>query len=189
MLSDRFFFPLSILLAIAMVGLALVPAWGRLPDGPVSGGGKNYQKIIVDGVDLNRVRSPGRDDHALVREGERTWLVVNGATEELGRANDGPYIPLAADIEKQFGGREIQISVRARASAPATSAVMELNYEADAEHTSGWIVFSLGDTYQTQAFTFTPPPPSDALGLDFLGIRGLGAAAIEIDQIVFERQS
>ena len=48
-MKDRIFFPLALLLAAGMVLLAVWPGFGRLPDGPVTGDGANYDRITVEG--------------------------------------------------------------------------------------------------------------------------------------------
>ena len=190
-MQDRFFYPLAVLLAAALIGLALLPAYGARPDGPVSVGTGSYARIEVSGLDLNRLQ-PGEG-------AERTLLTGGGpprlriATTEVRLPDDpvrGPHFPIEADIEQAFGAHVVTIHVEARAAPERPARRLELNYSTGRDGESGWQAFDLGEDWATYTFTYRVPPKLGANGLAYLAVRpgpaAAGGAAL-IRRVVFER--
>lgn len=172
-MSDRVFFPLAILLAALLVLLALQPAFGRLPSGPVSVGDMDYSQVEVAGLQLNRLRAGGDADIELVRDGpEAPYLRIETLAGQL--TEDplrGPHFELAADLEVQFSGFEMTIEVRARPGEERGAEQMMVNYSTGRDGESGWHVFDLKPDWETFSFTYRVPVKSGENALDYLAIR------------------
>lgn len=190
-MRDRYFYPLALLLAAALVGLALLPAHGARPDGPVSVGTGSYERIEVAGMDLNRL-DPGSGAERTLLTGDgppRLRIAATGAS----LPDDpviGPHFPIEADVEQAFGAHVVTVSVEARAAPDRPADRLELNYSTGRDGESGWQAFDLGAEWATYAFTYRVPPKVGANGLDYLAVRpspAAGGAAVVIRSVVFER--
>ena len=115
-MRDRFFFPAALALVVMMVFLAIRPGIGALPSGPVAGDGAHYDKITIEGDYLHKVFAGGNARTELVDGPDNKVLLFVEA--ETGALRDepelGPHFRLAADIETQFSGMTVRITVRAR---------------------------------------------------------------------------
>ena len=86
-MKDRIFFPLAFLLVVGMVVLAIWPAIGRLPDGPITGDGTNYDRVTVSGQFLNKILAGGDATTELVRNrGDDYLLYIEAQAGLLGPA-------------------------------------------------------------------------------------------------------
>jgi len=83
----------------------------------------------------------------------------------------GPHFPLAADLEVQFSGFEIEVTVRAKPGETRGATQMQVNYSTGRNGESGWQVFDLKPDYDSYRFTYEVPLHSGEQGLDYLGIR------------------
>ncbi len=190
-MRDHLFFPLALLLAAGMVVLAVLPARGALPSGPISVGNLDYSEITVDGVDLNRIQTGGDADITLVRLGPT--LVLQVATRAGALSEDpllGPHFPLAADIEAQFAGFPVEVTVRARPGLDGGAMQMQANYAARSGQESGWQVFDLKPEFADFTFRYKVPERSGEPGLDYLAIRPVTPEkrrGILVEHVTFRR--
>lgn len=190
-MRDRIFYPAALILAGLMVFLALRPAMGALPSGPVSVGDGQYGEVRVSGVQLNRMLAGGDADIELLEDDGTHVLILEA---EAGALVDdpvlGPHFQLAADLEAQFAGFEMTIAVTARPGEVRGASQMQVNYSAGRDGESGWQVFDLVPSDQTYSFTYRVPVKSGENGLDYLAIRPVvpdKSRTLIVSEIVFTR--
>ena len=190
-MKDRLFFPAITLLAGALVYLALMPGIGALPSGSISVGDLNYNLIEVSGVELNRIEVGGEAEIELVRGDGPTHLrmeTIAGALPD--DPLQGPHFVLAADIEVQFSGFEVDITVRAKPGERLGATQMMVNYSTGREGESGWQVFNLQPDWADFTFTYRVPVKSGDNALDYLAIRPVTpdtTRSLLIESVTFRR--
>ena len=191
-MGDRLFFPLIILLAGGLVLLALSPQFGALPSGPVSVGDMNYDRVSVEGMELNRMEAGGDAEVKLVEvaDGAAAIEIVTMAGALSENPQFGPHFVLAADLEVQFSGFEVEILVTARPGDTRGATQMQVNYSTGRDGESGWQVFDLKRDWDTFSFTYKVPVKSGENALDYLAIRPVTpdkTRSIMIRQVEFRR--
>lgn len=190
-MSDRVFFPIAGALAALLVLLALQPAFGALPTGPVSVGDMNYNEVEVAGLQLNRIRAAGDAEIELVRDGQPTHLRIETlAGQLLEDPLRGPHFELAADLEVQFAGFEMTIEVRAKPGEERGAEQMMVNYSTGRDGESGWRVFELQPDWETFSFTYRVPVKTGENALDYLAVRPVTpdkSRELLVEQIRFVR--
>lgn len=190
-MGDRFFYPTALFLAGLIVFLAIRPALGALPTGPVSVGNLQYDNVTVEGVDLNRIETGGEARIELVRENGDTMIQVETAAGTLSEdPRLGPHFPLAADLERQFSGFEMMITVRAKPGQPPGATQMKVNYSTGRDGESGWQAFDLKPDFDDYSFRYQVPVKTGENGLDYLAIRPVTpdkTRNLLIERVVFER--
>ncbi|MFN7163538.1 MAG: hypothetical protein ACK4P2_01855 [Hyphomonas sp.] len=191
-MRDRIFFPLAGLLVVLMIILALQPGIGRLPTGAVAGDGVNYDRIVIEGAYLNKVIAGGDARTRLLRTPERGYVLQieteAGALQEAPEL--GPHFRLAPDLEVQFSGRRIRVTVRARPADNRGAMEMQANYSAGRVGESGWRKFALQPGFTDFTFEFEVPVATGEQGVDYFGVRPVvpeKQRAILIEQITLER--
>ena len=191
-MKDRIFFPLALLLAIGMVGIALSPGIGRLPTGAVTGDGQNYKQITVSGKYLNKVIAGG-DAVTRLTDGPdgRKQLLIEADAGVLSDAPElGPHFRLAADMEVQFSGFTVRCTVRARPADDHGALQIQANYSAGRVGESGWQVFDLQPGFSDYSFEYDVPVSEGEQGVDYFGIRPVVPSktrGVIVEQITFER--
>lgn len=174
-MRDFLFFPLAAVLAGAFVFVALDPYAERLPNGPVSGGGRNALDLTVEGKELNRFvigDLRGIEIKLVSPDGGATYLRIDrqaAATYEDPRL--GPHLVLAEDLEFALESRPVEIVIEARAAGDFAASQFEANYFAKAEGESGWQTFTLTREFQPYTLSYFTPRRGREEGYDFLGIR------------------
>ncbi len=189
-MGDRIFFPAAALTAVGLVAFAATPPGGRLPTGSVSVGDGQYDRIIVDGAELNRMKSGAAELSLVGESGVETLRVTLEDDGLLADPTLGPHFRLAADIEAQFATFLIRTTVRARAVGDAPAQAIEINYRADADNESGWGRYPLEADFADFTLEFKAPPRGETPAVDYLGIRplsGSGRASMEIERVTLER--
>lgn len=191
-MRDRLFFPLAILLIVGMAALAIQPGIGRLPTGAVAGDGINYTRIVIDGDYLNKVIGGGDARTTLLKGGEEGYLLEISA--EAGALADapelGPHFRLAPDIEQQFSGRKIRVTVRARPADTQGAVQMMVNYSAGRPGESGWRTFDLQPGFADFSFEYDVPPMVGEQAVDYLAVRPVvpeKRRGIIVERMVLER--
>ena len=190
-MKDRLFFPAIALFAGALVYLALLPGIGALPSGPVSVGDLNYNQVEVSGVELNRIEVGGEADIQLVRgDGPPHLLMETIAGALPDDPVQGPHFVLAADIEVQFSGFEVEVIVRAKPGERLGATQMMVNYSAGRDGESGWQVFDLKPDWDDFSFTYRVPVKSGDNALDYLAVRPVTpdkTRSLLIESVTFRR--
>jgi len=194
-MPDKLFFPLTVVLAGLLIFMALRPAMGALPTGPVSVGDLNYNQVTVDDIQLNRISAGGDVAIDLVRDDETEPSTHLRIETVAGTLSDdpvlGPHFPLAEDLELQFAGYTLEVAVRAKPALPIGATQMKVNYSTGRDGESGWQVFDLRPDWHTFRFTYDVPEKVGENALDYLAIRPVTpdkTRAILIDQVVFTRR-
>lgn len=192
-MSDLLFYPVALLAALAIIAGAALPGRDRLACSSVSGAGTNYTDIMVSGDDLCRMVAAGQSDIDRVLTGESiSSLVVSAGAGMLSdRPERNPHFRLAADLEQQFAGRRIRVSVEAKPTQPRGAHSFEMNYSAGQEGNSGWQLFDLQPDYRTYSFIWdVPARQGTEQAIDYLSIRPIvpeGTRGVEIRSVRFER--
>ncbi|MEZ5999914.1 hypothetical protein [Hyphomonas sp.] len=191
-MKDKFFFPLALLVAAAMVGVAILPGVGRLPSGAVTGDGKDYSEITLSGVYLNKIVAGGDATTRLIDgPGGRKQLYLEVEAGTLDDAPElGPHFRLAADIEVQFSGYTIRCTVRARPADTHGALQMQANYSAGRVGDSGWQVFDLQPDFADFSFDYDVPLAEGDQGVDYFAIRPVvpeKSRAMIVTEVKFER--
>jgi hypothetical protein len=191
-MRDHFFFPLAILLLVALVVVALIPGAGALPTGSVTGDGEDYSVITIEGRYLNKVYAGGDAITRLEKDalGKRVLYIE----AEVGRLSDnpelGPHFKLAGDVETQFSGMTIRITVTAKPAVDGGAENVALNYSAGQAGGSGWKIFPLGSGKTDISFEYKVPLVVGDQGNDFLAIRPvvpIKSRALIVEKITMER--
>lgn len=191
-MRDRIFFPLAGLLVILMVILALQPGVGRLPTGAVAGDGVNYDRIVIEGPYLNKVIAGGEARTKLLRTPERGYMLqIDAEVDALADAPElGPHFRLAPDLEVQFSGQTLRVTVRARPSADQGAMEMQVNYSAGRVGESGWKKFALQPDFADYSFDYEVPVASGEQGVDYIAVRPVvpeKRRSIQIERITLDR--
>lgn len=173
-MSDFVFYPLALLVALAIVASAALPGRDRLACGSVSGAGTNYNLIEINGDDLCRFEAAGQSQIDFSKSGEAiSFLTVSAAAGKLGdRPDRNPHFRLAADIELQFAGHEVQVTIEARPSQDVGATSFEANYSAGIEGNSDWQKFDLRPEFASYTFNWiVPVRTGEEQAVDYLAIR------------------
>jgi hypothetical protein len=191
-MKDRIFFPLAFLLVVGMVVLAIWPAIGRLPDGPITGDGTNYDRVTVSGQFLNKILAGGDATTELVRNrGDDYLLYIEAQAGLLGpEPEDGPHFRLASDLEVQFSGRRVRCTVRMRPADQRGAMQAKVNYSVGREGDSGWQVFDLVSRFENFSFEYVVPEHIGDQGFDYFAIRPVvpeKSRALLVESVTFER--
>lgn len=173
-MTDRVFFLGAFIVAGLMVALGLLPGFNALPSGPVSGGNTDYSAITVSGTQLNRLVAGGDSRISLEQVDGRTVLRIEveaGALSAL--PLQGPHFILATDLETVFSGRQIKITVNARAADRHGAEGIRLNYALGNATASGWKEFQMTREFQDVSFTYNVPVRAvgHEPGYDYFAIR------------------
>ncbi|WP_321487929.1 hypothetical protein [uncultured Hyphomonas sp.] len=191
-MKDRIFFPLALLAAAGMVGIAVMPGVGRLPSGAVTGDGKDYSEITVSGAYLNKIVAGGDATTRLIDgPGGRKQLYIEVQAGALNEAPElGPHFRLAADMEVQFSGYTVRCTVRARPADTRGALQMQTNYSAGRAGESGWQVFDLQRDPADFSFEYEVPLAEGDQGVDYFGIRPVvpeKSRALIVEEVKFQR--
>jgi len=191
-MRDRIFFPAALALAGMMVFLAIRPGIGALPTGPVAGDGAHYDRITIEGDYLHKVFAGGNAKTELVDgTGNSTLLYIEADAGALRDEPElGPHFRLAADIETQFSGMTVRVTVRARPADDRGAMQLAVNYSAGRAGESGWQIFDLAPEFSDVSFDYDLPRAEGDQGVDYLGIRPVvpsKSRAVLIERITLDR--
>ena len=158
-MRDRFFFPAAFVLVAMLVFLAIRPGIGALPTGPVTGDGTHYDSITIEDDYLHKVFAGGNAKTELVDgPGKKSLLLISA---DVGALRDepelGPHFRLAADIETQFSGMTVRVTVRARPTDDGGAMQLAANYSAGRVGESGWKIFDLKPEFSDFTFDYDVP--------------------------------
>lgn len=174
-MRDFLFFPLAAALASTFIFVAVDPLASRLPTGPVSGGGRNAEDVIVQGEELNRFvsgRMAGMNMDVVTPADGKTFLRIDRySSAQYSDPRFGPHLILAEDVEYAMESRPIEVVIYARWAGDFSASQFEANYFAKTEGESGWHRFTLTHEFQPYTFTFYTPRRGRDAGYDYVGIR------------------
>ncbi len=191
-MRDWFFFPAALALVAMMVFLAIQPGIGALPTGPVAGDGANYNRITIEGDYLHKVFAGGNAKTELVDGPDKeTLLFIEAESGALRDAPElGPHFRLAADIETQFSGMTVRVTVRARPADDRGAMQIAMNYSAGRVGESGWKIFDLSPEFSDFSFDYDVPHVEGDQGVDYFGIRPVvpnKSRAVLVERITLDR--
>lgn len=191
-MRDRTFFLLVAFLLIAMTWIALAPGIGALPTGAVTGDGRDYSVITIEDSYLNKVYAGGDAITRLQKDssGSRELYVEAEANHLSDSPELGPHFKLAGDIETQFSGMKIRVTIQARPSSTRGAEQIAINYSAGRAGESGWRVFDLQPQSSTVSFDYNVPLALGEQGNDYLGLRPVvptKSRAVIVEKVTFER--
>lgn len=156
-----------------MVFGALSFGLNRPPSGPIGGANTDYRTIEVTGEQLSRMESGG-EVVRLTRVGEGEDMTMQ-VLAEFGALSDdtlrGPHFKIDADLEANFAGHTIEITITARPTQERGAEAMLVNYSTGKDADSGWLRFDLETDYSEYRFTYDVPDTVTERGLDYLGIK------------------
>ena len=191
-MRDKWFFPAAGGFAALIVIVSLLPGLGNLPSGPVTGNGKNYDRITVAGDYLNKIVAGGDAITELVRgeDGQRLLYIEAEAGALRLEADAGPHFKLASDMELQYAGQRIRCTVRVRPADDRGALQVALEYSVGREGDSGWQLLDLQPGFSDVSFIYDVPELRGEQGFDYFGIRPVvpqKARAILVERVTFER--
>lgn len=171
-MSDRFFYPFVVLLIGAIIAAALFAG------GPIRTPAKTPAQIVETGYEVqgealrNLINSPGTTvNFALDNDGKVSNAVM---AAHLGKAEAPPsagvFVTLGPAYETAFGGKELEITVRAKAGAENPSETFTAQYFTSGTGDSRPEPMNLTGQYQDYSFTFTPKPSAGEPSADYIGI-------------------
>ena len=169
-MKDRFFYPLLVLVIAGILYLAVLPGirHGNLsPDDIVNEG------YTLSCLDLHKLTAaPGTEVYFADGQNQLPLLAVllSNETREFAGESAGVFGTLGPNYEAGFGGRELEITITARAGRDKPLSKFEAQYFTIDAGDSGWHNFTLSENFEDYSFTFTPKPPEGKPGSDFVGI-------------------
>ncbi|MBR9835179.1 MAG: hypothetical protein GYB42_08320 [Alphaproteobacteria bacterium] len=197
MLNDRVFFPLMLLVAVIMVGGALLVGSGQPACGPMGGADsdQSYRIVTIRGDDLCRIVAGGESEIELfeAEDGRSVVSIEMDGEAQRDAAESSPHFKLGPDLETVYAGQTINITLMARPAARAGAVAFEAKYSTGRAGDSGWRQFYLEPDWQ--AFTFSYDVPEKLLkqtvALDYLAIRPVAGdkpRGIWIESVTLEVQ-
>jgi hypothetical protein len=192
-MNDLLFFPLALAMALAIIASAALPGRDRLECGSVSGAGTNYSSVIVAGNDLCRMNAAGQATLDLLKTDDTiTAIRISSGAGLLGdRPDRNPHLRLAADLETQFAGYEVRVTITAKPSGDGGATAFQANYSVGPAGSSGWQTFRMVPDYQDYSFTWQLPRRTQGENaVDYLAIRPVvpeKVRSVEISSVRFDR--
>ncbi len=169
-MKDRFFYPLLLVVLVAVIGLALVP--GRKNSG-LSPKDILKEGFVLKGADLQKLAAaPGTLlSFKTGADGlTQSALLSTNIPFKMATPSAGVFATLGPNYEKAFGGQKLKLTITARAAGSDPLQSFKAGYFTGGVGKSGWQGFTLGPDYQEYSFTFTPRPPKSTPGNDYFGI-------------------
>lgn len=153
MLPDRFFYPFAVIIIAAIIGGAL--SFGK-------GEATSDRQIInqgwqLAGPDLRDLTiSPGSNGAYVDKDGGYIQLSQYTPDGE-GPASIGVFATLGPAHERTFAGRNLKLTLRARAGRINPLKEFDAAYFSMEGPPSGWTTFELGPEWQDYIFNYSPP--------------------------------
>jgi len=169
-MRDRFFYLIALIAIVIIVGLALLPGRGKaqLNDQYILDNG-----FILSGNDLMKLTAaPATQiEFAVGADGTvETAILSSIMPKNKAPLSAGVFGTLGSNYERLFAGKQLEITVRARAGAKKPLRRFELGYFTAGSGDSAWNPFELGPDYQNYSFRFKPKAVAGDPGIDYIGI-------------------
>lgn len=195
-MKDRVFFPLTIGVALFMVGGAMMVDADKPPCGPfgAAAGDGTYREIVMAGRDLCRMEAAF--GHELVQsapERQTNTLTIFADPGSLrGEVEASAHFKLGPDIENVLAGRFVTITISARPSAQRGAEAFEFNYSTGKAGNTGWYRFDMRPGWQDYTHTVELPEKllETVVAEDYLAIRPVleeKRRGVEVRKITFVR--
>ena len=171
-MSDRFFYPFIVLLVSAIIAAALFAG------GPLKSPGKTPEQISAEGFtaageDLRRfVNAPGTSVNYAMDSAGKTGHAILSAhlSKAAAPPSAGVFVTLGPDYEAAFGGKTLEVTVRAKAGGDNPSDRFLLQYFTASVGDSEEQIFALTGQYQDYTITYKTNPPAGEPGSDYVGM-------------------
>lgn len=169
MLKDRFFYPIALIVVIAMVSTALSFAQKvDLSDATIWKSG-----YVIEGTDLSRLTAqPGTQAVFNAKLGGQP--AFSRLTSTTARANlpggPGIFAPIGPDFERAFAGRLLRLTITARPSRVNPLSEFDMGYYTDGAGASGWKRKTLKPGWNDYVLEFRPGPLTSDPDLDYFSI-------------------
>ncbi len=195
-MDDRIFFPLAIVVAVAMVGGASMVGIGTPICGPMGGarGPADYSEVVIAGADLCRMEAGrGYQLSELDAGSDSNALRIRA---QYGETSDDPlktaHFKLGPDLETVYAGQKLRIVISARPADERGAMAFQVNYSTGKAGESGWQTFEMLPGWETYEYEFDVPQKllKEAVAYDYLAIRPVvprKARTVEVRSIVFTR--
>lgn len=171
-MPDQIFFPVSALLALLLVVLALDPFTKRVPTGPVSAADRTVHNMTLSGQDLYRFTLGNVGELAIEgKKDQETLSITLQADEAYDNPRYGTFIAFDESVEFAYQGRRIRVTVTARSAGQFPASQFQANYSVGSRGESGWNTFDLTNEFKDYSFEYEVPYANRGLGLDYLAVR------------------
>jgi hypothetical protein len=131
----------------------------KIPEGSI---------VLMNGNQTGLLKS--KEGNAVKPLPDESGVQITSSLEKpaSGGSTEGAFLTIGEDIEKEFSGQPIKITVAARRSAENGADSFAVAYSTAKAGNSGWQTFKLTDDYALYEFDYTPA--TDLNGSDFVGI-------------------
>jgi hypothetical protein len=170
MIKDRFFYPLAACFVAVIVGFAL--SFGEnveLSEREIWTNG-----YVMAGEDLSRLTAqPGTQAIFVASSnGQPAYARLSSTAARASLPSDKPgvFAPIGPQYEAAFAGRDLRLTITARASAINGLKVFDMGYFTDGSGDSAWLRKPLGANWSEYVMTFRPRELTDRRGLDYFSI-------------------
>lgn len=171
-MADRVFYPLVILIAIALIAAALAPGPARLREARAELAGAG-DAVVARGTALQHLQTgdgigfeagPDEDGPAYIR-------ARASKPSDAPPLSAGLFLSLSPAQERALAGRALRVSVVARARGSSPAEEFKFGYfVADERSDSGWKTFQPTPDFETYSFTFTPAKKTGEPNPDYVGL-------------------
>lgn len=170
-MPDRFFYPFAILLIAAMVIGALFAGGDPRKKGPEIDPVKTG--FVLEGERLRELVPPGGTtiDFAGDAQNPTRYAVLSAhLTKAEAPPSAGIFGALGPVYEAAYGGRKLEITVRARSGREDPSEAFSVQYFTASVGDSPAQVFQLSSEFEDYTFSYTPAAPIGDPGSDYVGM-------------------
>ncbi len=170
LLSDRIFFPLSIIAAGLVVYVAF--AAGPRSEAPNPLAGDPLQGFVIEGQDLQLVQSGPGLVHQFLRDeaGSAFIHTAAGQPPDLGIRSAGTFLTLLPEISEAWEGHTVHMSVKLRRPADNGSNNVFLRYYSMVSANSPAIDCQVSNDWQICELVYKIPVSDQPPNLSYIGI-------------------
>ena len=177
-MRDRYFYPIAVLIIFAIITAALLPGQKRakLDDQHIL---ENGYRLSGDSLRKLTAAPATQLDFSTNTDGNVDAAILSSITpKNRAPLSAGVFGTLGGRYETLFGGKKLEVVVRARSFEKKPLTSFEMAYFTAGVGDSNWRRFDLDKNYQDFRFVFTPNSPKGTPGVDYVGIwpgeKGLG---------------
>jgi hypothetical protein len=190
-LKDAVFYPLVALLAVLMIGAAMIEGWSQPKCGPFGGadGPADYSLIILNGGDLCRMEAYLGYDLELKDE---VLTIKADETANVASVQHNAHFRLGPDLENVYAGRTLRISLTVKPSDGFGAEAFEFNYSTGKPGDTGWTRFDLKPGWDTYTAEVNIPRKllESSTAFDYISVRPVvpdKTRSIDLREIRFRR--
>ena len=169
-MSDRFFYPLAMLVIAAIVAFAVLPGLKQADENTEAILRDGY---VLEGADLGKLTIAPTIfvDYVTDIEGVVEIARAYGnMSRDIAPVSVGVFGTLNAGYNRNFAGKTLEVSVRARRSPSSKIEQFDLGFFSSGNLSSGWNKFSLTDTFADYKFIYQAPSELSDHQVSYLGV-------------------